>query len=1157
MSDSNCEVPSGDHPQDSGRLPQPAGGSSTPQAQTPEQTVYQQPTPSSAYSQQQMPWQSQDPQMTWSSVQQQTTMQDPQQPTRSLTRRRAEDLFLNVLLYLGSLLLIGSAALFITSITSQDRTSIILRVAGLGLGSTLFYSAGLITYKTVLRLRIASYSFTATGLALLPLTGIAAYVLGLWDNGSMIWLLTSVVGTAAIILACSFMRNRVMAYVLISFFVSDALAATNVAALPFVWYFVALTVLAMILGLLLHLNPRLAPTGLREGFLESSRVFVPVTAIVVLFFIPQMSAFDMGIVFSVMSAHAIVFTALERKLDYYVQARVYPIVALISFGWELENHTSVTILLLGLYALHLLAALVGYPLMQREMKVNPPKHPVMRWDAQIDIYLSVAVTVLATLITLPIMHLIRMYPVPEGLEFMPLMQLDGIFYPRAWVFAVLCVITLIAYRKYLSAQEYAYLLIGVSGGLSLTLLERHESAFYLYFITAILLVLTTRGLQLPQLLAATLTKIFLFLGVMHLLFALQLWGARGILMAGTLAATALGLFTAFRYEALSHKRSLAAFREILVYLIMAVALFVLRSIFTWTSEYLNPVLDTLLYGVALFALLTLGFLTVRASSAYKDQNFTPLTCIYLTLAALGVATISMTYLFSSWEWWIVGLLVLTSISMFGMSYIIPAGTSARHIMVITSRFPMLWSAVVLWISNSIASELIVLYISALLLLQGLLSGVLYITRCQPHERIMFYTVFYTACVPGVIAPFVYAENSLPTAVFCPLVVAALWVLGETADLAKLRIGASITLLVTGYAVTRHVLNLNRAGFSEHIIYQSLTAALCAAVLYSLTILLKREILGRRNSQPQFLNVQLPNSTNVVQLPLHGPKPSPNSYLVPQHHDSTRFYGPHNAFLMVPALTALSFWTLGSLSSDNTMLSALLWGLTALSFASVSTKRMLPAVLVAAPVAFTTRILLDFSGTGFFQSLLEAAILILLAVVASKILRNLIEKRPARDGVSDALLYTALGLQGVLTLTAWNTGYLAQGAVILLLGILLTVLASVILDRMWVFVSAAVVTVDLALLLNGLTPLTLMIISLLLIAGVVWRLLARDQGPSAGQQPPAGSQNPYPDAPAGFMPANGPSGSYGQAPWAEQQPSPGQNYSQPSSNQVPHPGYSQQ
>ena len=69
---------------------------------------------------------------------------------------------------------------------------------------------------------------------------------------------------------------------------------------------------------------------------------------------------------------------------------------------------------------------------------------------------------------------------------------------------------------------------------------------------------------------------------------------------------------------------------------------------------------------------------------------------------------------------------------------------------------------------------------------------------------------------------------------------------------------------------------------------------------------------------------------------------------------------------------------------------------------------------------------------------------------------------------------------------------------MLLGILLTALVSVVLDRIWVFVSAALVTVDLALLLNGLNPLTLMIISVLLIAGVVWRLLARrSRGLTAG------------------------------------------------------------
>ena len=207
---------------------------------------------------------------------------------------------------------------------------------------------------------------------------------------------------------------------------------------------------------------------------------------------------------------------------------------------------------------------------------------------------------------------------------------------------------------------------------------------------------------------------------------------------------------------------------------------------------------------------------------------------------------------------------------------------------------MLWSVIVLWASNSIASDQVFLTASGLLLIQGLLSGILYMTRRQPRERTVFYIIFYTACLPGFIAPFAYSDNALFTAIFCPLAVLVLWGLGEAANLAMLRVCASIALLLIGYTVTNHMLNLNHARFSEYVIYQGLVAALCGAVLYGLTTLLKREIPGKYDSlQP--LNVQLENSAKVIQLPLHGPARSSKNYLVSQRNDSTRFYGPHNTF----------------------------------------------------------------------------------------------------------------------------------------------------------------------------------------------------------------------------------------------------------------------
>ena len=113
---------------------------------------------------------------------------------------------------------------------------------------------------------------------------------------------------------------------------------------------------------------------------------------------------------------------------------------------------------MGLYVLHLLAVLVGYPLMQREMKANLPKHPIMRWDVRIDTYISIIFAAFVTFIEMPYAFLTNIDFFPTGLEFMLLVYLDGVTFPRAWVFAVLCVGIITAYRKYLSAQEYVYLI---------------------------------------------------------------------------------------------------------------------------------------------------------------------------------------------------------------------------------------------------------------------------------------------------------------------------------------------------------------------------------------------------------------------------------------------------------------------------------------------------------------------------------------------------------------------------------------------------------------------------------------------------------------------------------------------------------------------------
>ena len=100
----------------------------------------------------------------------------------------------------------------------------------------------------------------------------------------------------------------------------------------------------------------------------------------------------------------------------------------------------------------------------------------------------------------------------------------------------------------------------------------------------------------------------------------------------------------------------------------------------------------------------------------------------------------------------------------------------------------------------------------------------------------------------------------------------------------------------------------------------------------------------------------------------------------------------------------------------------------------------------------------------------------------------------------------MGLQVFLTLVTWAVPADGPDIVVLVLGIALTLLSALLLDRVWTYIATALVTLDLAILLNGLNPLTLLIISILLIAGVIWRLLVRqnkqDAVAPAPQQDPA-------------------------------------------------------
>lgn len=91
-------------------------------------------------------------------------------------RHSSENILLNIGLYLGSLLIISAAGLLATSLATAPQQAFLLSAL-----AALFYTAGLGTFRWVPKLRLASYAFTGTALALIPLCGFAFYTL-IWPE---------------------------------------------------------------------------------------------------------------------------------------------------------------------------------------------------------------------------------------------------------------------------------------------------------------------------------------------------------------------------------------------------------------------------------------------------------------------------------------------------------------------------------------------------------------------------------------------------------------------------------------------------------------------------------------------------------------------------------------------------------------------------------------------------------------------------------------------------------------------------------------------------------------------------------------------------------------------------------------------------------------
>ncbi|MFM9429258.1 hypothetical protein ACFDR8_000124 [Arthrobacter sp. MP_2.3] len=249
---------------------------------------------------------------------------------RAARKEKRDRQNINITLYVASLLLVAAGALFIGAALPAG-----LRFAGVGVITALFYAAGLILHAQAPRLRPAAVAFAGTGLALIPLAGLAMFNLTL-HNGPAAWLISSVVGTVAYVSAAVRMDSKVLAYLSLTFVVSTGWSGISVLGGALVWYFVVLIAVAVLLTLLALTRPGWVPSVYLEPLMDLHPFVVPAVAAAGTFLPGLLSSGEYAFVMSLSGAYFALIAALPQsrfRVAHYYGARASLTVAAAAAAW--------------------------------------------------------------------------------------------------------------------------------------------------------------------------------------------------------------------------------------------------------------------------------------------------------------------------------------------------------------------------------------------------------------------------------------------------------------------------------------------------------------------------------------------------------------------------------------------------------------------------------------------------------------------------------------------------------------------------------------------------------------------------------------------------------------------------------------------------------
>jgi hypothetical protein len=249
---------------------------------------------------------------------------------RAARKEKRDRQNINITLYVASLLLVAAGALFVGTSLPE-----LLRFAGVLAVTALFYAGGLVLHAKAPRLRPAAVAFAGTGLALIPVAGLALYSFLLHD-GPGAWLVTSFIGTVAYVAAAVRMDSRILAYLSLTFVVSTAWSGISVLGGALAWYFASLIGVAVLLALLALTRPRWMPSVFLKPLMDLHPFVVPSVAVAVTFVPLLLGTGEYALIMFLCGAYFTLMAAVPRsrfRVAQYYGGRVSLTVAAAAGTW--------------------------------------------------------------------------------------------------------------------------------------------------------------------------------------------------------------------------------------------------------------------------------------------------------------------------------------------------------------------------------------------------------------------------------------------------------------------------------------------------------------------------------------------------------------------------------------------------------------------------------------------------------------------------------------------------------------------------------------------------------------------------------------------------------------------------------------------------------